>query len=268
MHRKRIKLEPDSNVEDGFYQDKAEAVKMYLREEITVDEAARAVTTPIEYSDNPEQDLERLWDFLVDSLMGLSSNYTNPLIELLRAIDGLPELEITAVKENKLPFDGKLWRGLPGFADCYAKARESDWYELAIKADSLERSRLRDNHVKKAAIEAVLVVLGIGGIPIDWGYETVADALEYSNALLDFQVPAAAEWLKIAGRRFREGAAKEEHSWAFNRQRDLLDAGNLMTLDRYLFWRKRLDDIRSQSEATVEAATAAVERIERELLGV
>ncbi|KAI2468848.1 hypothetical protein F4781DRAFT_247893 [Annulohypoxylon bovei var. microspora] len=142
---------------------------------------------------------------------------------------------MTAIEERKRPAHGKLWRGLPGFGHLYADIHQStDWREKALKAEATERGRLREYHTRKAEIEARLAVAGLASIPIDWGYETVADALESSDALLDFQIPAAAEWLDIAGARFREGAAKSEESWALDRQRDLWKGGKAMTVQRYI----------------------------------
>jgi hypothetical protein len=64
-----------------------------------------------------------------------------------------------------------------------------------------ERNALRKEHVSKAEIEARLVIAGLGGFPLEWGYDVVARALDSSNAELDFDIPAAAEWLVICGQR-------------------------------------------------------------------
>lgn len=205
------KLAPDGDVEDGCHPQEAQAMKKYLRQEMTAQEAASAITQPVVNAEDPSEDLRRLWGFLIDALIELPC--TDLLIKLLQAIEDLPEPDMTAVAESKLPTHGKLWRGLPGFGHQYADLCQSgDWRGLFIKADAAERKRLQSYHIKKAGIEARLVVAGLAGIPIDWGYETVADALERSDALLDCEIPAAAEWLNIAGQRFRAGAAEGEQS--------------------------------------------------------
>ncbi|KAI1403206.1 hypothetical protein F4819DRAFT_236224 [Hypoxylon fuscum] len=239
------KLAPDGNVEDGCHPNEAQAMKKYLRHEFTAQEAARAITQPIENAENPGHDLPRLWDFLMDALIELPSETTESLIELLQAIENLPEPDMTAIEEKKRPSHGKLWRGLPGFAHLYADIHQlgdSGWRALAVKADGPEQDRIRNYQVRKADIEARLAVLSIAGITIDWGYETVADALEKSDALLDFEVPAAAAWFARAGERFKEGAANGEESWALDRQRDLWKGGKSMTPKRYEFWVQRMSD--------------------------
>ncbi|KAI0885809.1 uncharacterized protein GGS22DRAFT_162058 [Annulohypoxylon maeteangense] len=199
------KLAPDGDVKDGCHPDEAEALKKYLRHEITAEEAAHAISRPIENSSNPGEDLPRLWDLLIDALLELPLDNTKRLITLIQTIENLPEPDMTAVEEGKRPAHGKLWRGLPGFGHLYADIHQStDWREEALEAEATERRRLREYHIRKAKIEAQLVAEGLAGIPIDWGYETVTDALERKDALLDVEIPAAAEWLSIAGARFWE----------------------------------------------------------------
>ncbi|KAI2621157.1 hypothetical protein GGR54DRAFT_600408 [Hypoxylon sp. NC1633] len=259
------KLAPDGDVEDGCHPDEAEALKKYLRQEIGAEEAAQAISQPVVNASNPGQDLPRLWDLLIDALIELPSDKIESLITLVKAIEDLPELDMADIEESKRPAHGKLWRGLPGFGHLYADILQSiDWREKASKADATERSRLREYHVRKAEIEARLAVARLASIPIDWGYETVADALESSDALLDFQVPAAAEWLVIAGARFREGATKGEESWALARQRDLWEGGKAMSVQRYSYWCNRLEEAKTQSEVTLQAAQRALEFMEWE----
>lgn len=186
------KLAPGGNTENGCHPDEAEAMKRYLRGETTELEAAHAITRPIENSDNPKKDLSRLWSFLINALIELPFDSNIILLKLITAIEYLPEPDMTGVVESNRPADGNLWHGLPGFLHAYVNLhKSSDWRELATKADTKERDRLREYQVNKARIEACLAVRGLAGIPMDWGYETVADALERSDALLDIEVPAA-----------------------------------------------------------------------------
>ncbi|KAI1639198.1 hypothetical protein F4809DRAFT_175825 [Biscogniauxia mediterranea] len=259
------KLAPDGDVEDGCHPDEAEALKQYLRGETTAEAAARAISQPIANASNPREDVSRLWDLLIDALLELPADKLEPLITLIQALENLPEPDMAGVEERKRPAHGRLWRGLPGFGHLYADIHQSgDWRAAARSADAAERSRLRAYHVRKAAVEARLAAAGLAGIPLDWGYETVADALENSSsssgAVLDFEVPAAAQWLDVAGARFREGAARGEASWALARQRDLWGGGGgeAMTPQRYAFWRDRLEELRTQSEVTLRAAEAAL----------
>lgn len=111
---------------------------------------------------------------------------------------------------------------------------------------------------------------GIGGIPIDWGYEVVAGALESSNALLDFEVPAATEWLVICGQRFRLGAESGEKSWALRprvttssiaHSPDLWkpSSDRVMSLGRWLWWEGRLRELQGKPGVVQNAATTALD---------
>lgn len=264
------KLAPDGAVEDGCHPQEAQAMKDYLHRKTTAAKAAHAITRPVVSADNPREDLARLWAFLMDCLVELPAKHTESLIELLKEIDNLPEPEFTALDESKRP-SGKLWRGLPGFGHLWADSYQSgSWRKAAATASGAARGALRDEHFRKAEIEARLVKAGVGGIPIDWGYEVVADALESSNALLDFEVPAAAEWLVICGQRFRNGAEDGEESWGLKPHvtassttpsRDLWKAPSdqAMSLDRWSSWEGRLRVLQGEQEVVKAVATTALD---------
>jgi hypothetical protein len=252
------KLAPDGETEDSCHPEEAQALKDYLQQETTVKVAARAITRPIESASNPGEDLHRLYALLIDALIELPSSETPSLIGLIQAIEDLPEPDMSAIKKSKLPAHGVLWRGLPGFGHLYADLHQSSsWRNVFDTEDPLERDDLRKYHVKKAGIEACLAKAELAGIPMYWGYECVSDALECSNALLDFEVPAAAEWLFVAGDRLRVGALKEEESWALEKERDLWKAGKAMTVERWSFWESRLLKLQSGPGVVSNAASMA-----------
>ncbi|KAK1982472.1 hypothetical protein LZ30DRAFT_749311 [Colletotrichum cereale] len=244
------KLAPDGDVEDGCHPQEAQAIKGYLHQKTTAAEAARAITHP---------------GFLLDSLLELPAEHIESLLELLKAIKNLTEPDFTAVEESKRTSE-KLWRGLPGLGNLWRKA--------AATADGPERDALRDTHIRKAEIKARLVTASVGGIPIDWGYEVVADALESSNALLDFEVPAASRWLVVCGRRFRQGAEDGKKSWALKSHvtasssipsRDLWKASSdqTLSLDRWSSWEGRLRELQGGQGVVQDAATTALGAIEK-----
>lgn len=261
------KLAPDGDVEDGCHPEEAQAMKCYLRQETTASEAAQAVTHPIVTADNPREDLSRLWGFLMDSLLELSAEHTGSLLELLKAIENLSEPDFTAIDESQRPCE-KLWRGLPGFGNLWSDSYQSgSWRRAAAATNGPARGALRERHVRKAEIEARLATAGLGGIPIDWGYEVVADALESSNALLDFEVPAAARWVVICGQRFRQGAENGEESWALKPHvttssmtpsRDLWETSSdqVMSLGRWSWWERRLRELQQGNQGVVQEAAA------------
>ncbi|CAI0654118.1 unnamed protein product [Colletotrichum noveboracense] len=263
------KLAPDGDIEDGCHPQEAQAMKDYLHQKTNAAEAARAITNPVATAENPGEDLVRQWGFLMDSLVELPAQHVEALVELLKAIENLPEPDFTSLDESKRPSE-KLWKGLPGFGNLWADSYQSgSWRKAATAAKGPERDVLRDAHVRKAEIEARLVAAGIGAIPIDWGYEVVADALESSNALLDFEVPAAAKWLAICGQQFRKGAGGGDESWALKPHdtastttpsRDLSKASwdQKLSLERWSWWEGRLRELHGENGVVKDAATTAL----------
>ena len=75
--------------------------------------------------------------------------------------------------------------------------------------------------------------------------------------MLDFEIPAAAKWIAIAGKRLHAGAVGGEESWALERQRDCGKKCKSMNLERCSFWKERLKEL-CQSETTQDAANSAV----------
>ncbi|KAI2605318.1 uncharacterized protein GGS25DRAFT_534242 [Hypoxylon fragiforme] len=257
------KLAPDGDIEDGVHPSSAEALKQYLRGGASAPAAARAITRPVSRSRTPNDELARLWGFLVDALVELPAENVAPLVALLQAIEDLPE-----------PAHGRLcWRGLPGFGHSYADTHQrSGWRAHARRAvGAAARGELRGYHARKAEVEARLVVAGLAGLDISWGYETVGDALERSDAVLDVEVPAAARWFDIAGPRIREGVGRGEESWALRRRgRDLWRGGEELGGERYAFWRRRLEEVQGREgeqeddDATKRAAGEALRCMERD----
>lgn len=227
-------------------------LKNYLRQKTTATEAAGNITRPVVTSETPEDDLSRLQVLLLDALVDLP-DHTEPLLALLQAIEVLPEPDFTAVAPNKQPQE-KLWRGLPYFANRWYDIgyRSGSWKMDAEKTSGSEHDTLRDEHVRRAEVEARLVMAGLAGIPIGWGYEVIEDALG-GDALLDFEVPAAAEWFAVCGKRFRQGAGKGERTYA------LKDEG--MSLERWALWEARLRELQAQSGVVRRAATKALDAI-------
>lgn len=127
------KLAPYGDFEDGCHPEEAQAMKNYLRHGTTATEAARAITHPIVTAENPREDLVRLWDLLMDALLELPAEHTESLLELLKAIENLPEPDFTAVdKTKRLYEDEKLWRGPQGFGHLWSDLHQAAcWREEA-----------------------------------------------------------------------------------------------------------------------------------------
>lgn len=268
------KLAPDGDTEDGIHPIEAEALKSYLQKRVSVEKAAVAITKPVETSSDPKEDLPRLWGFLMDALIELPSEVTESLVELLRAIELLPEPDLSSVDKSKWPPHGTLWRRLPGFGHQYVDTYQYDrWRDRAVHAkDAAERDRIRALQVKKANVEAQLVMAGgIGGIDIAFGYECVTDALERNidvDFVLEVEIWATAKWFEVAGGRFRDGATKGEESWALGRARHqrefaLWKGGKSMTWERWSFWGDCLESLQSRGGGVEEATRKVLAYIQK-----
>ena len=252
------KTAPYGAAEDGCHPDEAQALKDYCQKKTSVKEAAQAITQPIENSKDPGDDLCRLWSLLIDALVEFPASQIPDLIHLLDAIQQLPEPDLTGRRTNNFPGEGFLWRKLPDFGHMWSDEHKQDnWRDTAV-SDPTNRADLRAKHVKKAEIEARLVVTDVGGIPLDWGYDCIAEALERRGAVLDFEIPAAAKWIAIAGKRLYAGAVDGKESWALERRREFGKEDKAMSLERWSFWEKRMEELLQQSEATGEVAKAAI----------
>lgn len=250
---------PYGSADAGCLPEEAQALKDYCRKKTSAKEAAQIITQPIQNSDDPADNLHRLWGLLTDALMELPAAQIPDLVLLLDAIHQLPEPDLSGKQTKKFFEDGHLWRNLPRFGHMWSD--EHKWQhcrDILAASEPSDRAELRAKHIRKAEAEAHIAVADIGGVPIDWGYECIADALEYRGAVLDFEIPAAAKWLAIAGERLYAGAVDGEESWALKRQRDFGKEAEAMSLERWSFWRERMEELLQQSQAAGEAAQAAV----------
>ncbi|KAL8767749.1 MAG: hypothetical protein Q9209_005835 [Squamulea sp. 1 TL-2023] len=221
-------------------------------------EAAKAIVRPIEQPENPGAYLCRLWNLLIDALMQLPESQIPDLVLLLEAIQSLPAPDLTGEKTQDTPGGGHLWRGLPGFAHMWADEHKRDDWRHTLAAEALaDRRGMRAAHVRKANIEARLVTANIGGIPLDWGYDCIADALERRDAIVDIEVPAAAEWFSMVGNQLFDGSASGRKSWALERGRDLGKEAAIMTLERWLFWEQRMAELQERAQVVVGATNLA-----------
>lgn len=123
------------------------------------------------------------------------------------------------------------WKGLPKFGHLRADVQKQDnWrndLSATLSSSSLptvgdrlkKRQSLRVAHIRKASIEARLVAANVGSIPLDWGDDAIADALELDTAVLDFEMPAAGEWIGFVGKELYQGAKEGRERWALSRAR-------------------------------------------------
>ncbi|KUM58866.1 hypothetical protein ACN42_g8287 [Penicillium freii] len=228
----------DGEEETGVHQHQAAALKVYLKGDSKPSETAAALTKP--HNSEKKTDLrDRIVGILEDALFELPESHTPALVDLLKELSQLPDEE-----------DGEpVWKGLKSFGHSWADGwKQSHWRKALATRDPATRAKRREAHVHQAFVEASCAMAAPGPnaedglLPLSWGYECISEALECQDALWDFEVPAAAMWIKVAGERLREGAKKGEKSWALEREGRLWTAGP-MSMDRWKFWLQRLEEI-------------------------
>lgn len=251
------KIAPNGDTNDnegGCDPQEARALKAYLRRKTTPAEAASAITRPVSNAANPKDELHHLWGLIQDAFIELPQENVVRLVNLMQAIEDLPN-PAAVENESGHPDDG-FWRESPGFADLWADMYPRYCFRWNVEGSVGERrDALRGEHVRQAYVEAQLVRAGLAGLTIHWGYEVVADALESSDAVFDFEVFAAVEWIVVCGERFREGAGRGERSRALQGRkgkprRDLwaVEDDTVMTMKRWGFWEERMRGFQGDPE--------------------
>ncbi|KAF2128745.1 hypothetical protein P153DRAFT_403619 [Dothidotthia symphoricarpi CBS 119687] len=198
------KLAPDGDFEDGCHHEQADALKNYLHLKMIAKEAPQAVTRPVVVSENPRDELSRPYILLLDALVELPSEHIEPLL----ALKGLPHF-------------GNLWSDV-GY-------RSGSWKRDAEATAAPESNALLYKHVRRAETEARLVEV----------YDVIEDASESDGALLDLEVPAAAEWFGVYGQWFRPGTETGKKIYAH------LD--EVMSWKKWSLWEERLKKLQAQS---------------------
>lgn len=85
----KCKIAPDGVPEDGCHPDEAKVLQDYYHKKVGTQEAAQALTRPIESSENPYHNLKSLWSLLIDTLVELPEREILSLVQLLDAIQRL-----------------------------------------------------------------------------------------------------------------------------------------------------------------------------------
>lgn len=79
------------------------------------------------------------------------------------------------------------------------------------------------------------------------------------------EVAAAAEWLRVAGKRIYGEIGERETNYALASSRDLWKGGEKMSEERWMFWKERLRSVAKKGElgeGTRDAAKEAIETME------
>lgn len=257
-------LAPDGDPEDGCDPQEAAALETYIHSAtITPEATARAITLPV--TNEPEtvrkgqssDNLYRLWSLIIDGLTDLPEHRPK-IIQLLQAIQNLP---ISNHEEGEAQGKQIQWADLPHFGSLWSDLKVSNsWRRGLHKWAPEQREGVRQDFIKQATIDAQLVVAGVSGIYVSWGLGCMCDALERSDAVLDFEVPAAKEWLEIAGDRIFEGSDGEVNEYL--RERDLWKQQEAGRKQRWDFWKGRLQSMVDSEKLALETREAAKKAVE------
>jgi hypothetical protein len=243
----------DGEEETGAHPHQTAALKAYLQCHTKPSETATAMTKPHDFE--KKTDLrDRVLGIIEDALIELPKSHTPALVVLLKELSQLPDVE-----------DGDpVWKGLKSFGNSWSDAwKQSHWRQALAMRDPATRAMRREAHVHLAFVEASCAMAAPGPnaedglLPLSWGYECISEALECQDAVWDFEVPAAAVWVEVAGERLREGAKKGEKSWALEREGRLWMAGP-MSMDRWNFWLRRLKEIEKIGKVISTTASEGV----------
>ncbi|KAL3471428.1 hypothetical protein BJX99DRAFT_237410 [Aspergillus californicus] len=243
----------DGEDETGAHPYQVAALKAYLQGDSTPSETAAIMTKPC----NPDKKTDlrrRIHGIIEDALFELPKTHTAALITLLKELSQLPDEE-----------DGEpVWINDKHFGHSWSDIwKPMHWRGAVATRDPTTRAKRCEAHVHLAFVEASCAMAAPGPdaedgiLPLSWGYECLSEALECQDPVWDFEVPAAAVWIKIAGDRLIEGAKKGEQSWALERPGRLWLPGP-MSMDRWNFWLERLEEIERIGKAISTTASEAL----------
>ncbi|KAL8898106.1 MAG: hypothetical protein Q9192_002253 [Flavoplaca navasiana] len=101
-------IAPNGVEEDSCHPDEAKALEDYYHQKTESTAAAKAITGPIASSDYPRAHLYRLWNLLIDALMQFPESQVTFLLQLLDAIQNLPNPDLNGNTKPETPVDGSL----------------------------------------------------------------------------------------------------------------------------------------------------------------
>ncbi|CAD0092386.1 unnamed protein product [Aureobasidium mustum] len=279
-------IAPDGEPEDGCRPEEAQALRLYLEDEIAVTEAARLITLPTESSEDPGADLPNLWGVLQDALIELP-NSQQKVVHLISNIQNLPDFDLDLHgKKRSGPLgrpSSSLWHDLSSFAnnwyDCNWWYYQNEWRKKPHLYTSPEK---RDQITNISRAEALFAHTNILGELVRYqGLSRLCDTLEDRKAVFEIEIYAVREWLVQAGDQLydmsktphehyllfsnndiKDMIAKHEMHVVSKDKRDLWQGSGGSSLERWKFWKKRLQEL--QGDKDLDEGTR---EIVREALG-
>ncbi|KAI1395544.1 hypothetical protein F4819DRAFT_186683 [Hypoxylon fuscum] len=265
----------------SFFHSEVTQLKSYHRGEASADEAAYALTRPITNSSIPPLGgysdhsiaLSHLWELLIDALIEWPPGQTPSLIALLLAVKKAPGHIHAgeATDDEEKPFS---WSTFPYFHRVWSDNHWMSPGQITRRCpDTAARQRARNIYIKQQDVEAQLVAAQLFAERTralrylvktlerepqpDDHLDAADDCLADSQIKFDFQIPAAAQWVKHCGQDLyvsllnyeMEGWDKLPSPVSFDKP-----------VERWEFWEKRLFAISrgGLDETTRKAAELAV----------
>jgi len=191
---------------DGCHSDEAKALGDYLESKLTTDEAAKAITAPVLQETDPPAELYRLMALFCEALLELNDD-REKMLDLLASIQTLPPT--SKIDWSQLPGFGNMWSDLYRLHFHGA----NDWEKTGEALTEPKKVELRQHYESLGTAEATLHVRGIGGIPPEWGYETL-NLVCSRRPGLDVYIGSVHAWLTVAGEKLkRELKPEQVQSW-------------------------------------------------------
>ncbi|RSL78200.1 hypothetical protein CEP51_008409 [Fusarium floridanum] len=185
---------------DGCHLDEAICLIHYLNNNITVQEAATAITKPVLQEADPQGQPYRLMALLCEALYELAAD-RDKLYDLLSAIQALPkEADINWVD---LPDFGYMWSDLFD----HGLSRTGAWESEPLSDD--RKTELRQHFEAIGTVEAELYLRGLGVVSEVWGYDVINQVCS-GRPGLDIFITRIHAWLKVAGYKLMADMKPEE----------------------------------------------------------
>ena len=179
------------------------------------------------------------------------------LIKLLQEVRSLDNPDLPKDTLSQYTF---IWTRLPGFINLWADMYDHWRSNLSSTLSSLtnpndriaKRQFLQASQTRLTKIKAHMTVADEGGFQIDEPYDTLAEAMESDDVEMDFEISAAREWIRIAGKQLYEGAEHKRKSWGLRKDRGLWKGGQSMSLERWYFWENRMGELADVGKVAAE----------------
>lgn len=167
---------------DGIHQETSRALKDYLHEKTSPDEAARALVAPIFAGLNPKDKLFGVWSVLTDTLVEFE-NERDKIYRLIPSMQRLPSRD--GIKFETL---GGLYNA---WFEEYTHGFGLEFWELKDSPNSVERvTMLREYHQAIGTAEAGMLTRNLGdqNIWLYWGLKALNLVLSHNWRSLDIWI--------------------------------------------------------------------------------